>query len=474
VSRAQTATLLREGIAAAKAGNKALTRRLLREVTGLDPTNELAWLWLAGVSESTPDTLACLQKVLALNPDNERAQEGLKAARLQAGIAAAKAGNKDEARRYLQAVTEQDARHETAWLWLASVATTPAEAVGCLERVREINPHNDRARNGLKAARLQAGIAAAKAGNKDEARGHLQAATQLDATSELAWLWLAEVAESPADALACWQRVLEVNPQNDRARQGLERCQAQLAATPPAWVCPLCLTGATRAWNRCPTCGAVSNLADLDALLAPPGVDAEVIRQAVERYTNALSQQPDFDAQYHLGLAYLNGKQWDQAAACFKAALKLRPGDTALRARLQTFQGRRASLAAETNRPGQPCILVVDDSPTVCKLVAMTLEKQGYRVLTAADGYAAADCLHKVIPDLILLDIMMPGLDGYQVCKLVKEHPETAHVPVIMLSGKDGLFDKLRGRMAGSTEYVTKPFQPEKLLEVARKHCPAR
>src|SRR5262249_44967649 len=84
-------------------------------------------------------------------------------------------------------------------------------------------------------------------------------------------------------------------------------------------------------------------------------------------------------------------------------------------------------------------------SPTVCKLVTITLTNNGYRVLSSADGADAVSLISRSRPELILLDITMPRLDGYKLCKLVKSHPDTKHIPVVMLSGKDGFFDKTRG-----------------------------
>jgi twitching motility two-component system response regulator PilG len=127
---------------------------------------------------------------------------------------------------------------------------------------------------------------------------------------------------------------------------------------------------------------------------------------------------------------------------------------------------------AEQERARQPVVLVVDDSPTIRKLVAMTMEKNGYQVVVAADGYEAVDRIRdRGVPALILLDITMPGMDGYQLCKLLRQNRDTAKVPIVMLSGKDGFFSKIRGRMAGSTEYITKPFQPETLVKVVAKYC---
>jgi twitching motility two-component system response regulator PilG len=122
---------------------------------------------------------------------------------------------------------------------------------------------------------------------------------------------------------------------------------------------------------------------------------------------------------------------------------------------------------------GKRTVMVVDDSPTVRKILSMTLERAGYGVLSAADGEAALEALQNSVPDLILLDISMPKLDGYEVCKRVKADARTAHVPVVMLSGKDAFFDKVKGRMAGATEYLTKPFAtPAVLAAVGRMFEP--
>ena len=115
-------------------------------------------------------------------------------------------------------------------------------------------------------------------------------------------------------------------------------------------------------------------------------------------------------------------------------------------------------------------ILAVDDSPTIRKLVSMTMEGQGYRVVVASDGIEALAILKDENPDLILCDVAMPKLDGYQLCKIIKNSTDTKHIPVVMLSGKDGLFDKVRGKMAGCANYITKPFEPDLLISEVRKY----
>lgn len=119
---------------------------------------------------------------------------------------------------------------------------------------------------------------------------------------------------------------------------------------------------------------------------------------------------------------------------------------------------------------GAHTVLVVDDSPTVRKLVTITLEKHGYQVVSAFDGVAAIKEIAAHNPSLILMDVNMPRLDGYQLCKLVKKHDSTKHIPVVMLSGKDGMFDRLRGRLVGCSGYISKPFVPEVLLQAVEQH----
>lgn len=120
----------------------------------------------------------------------------------------------------------------------------------------------------------------------------------------------------------------------------------------------------------------------------------------------------------------------------------------------------------------EPTVLIVDDSPTVRKLVTLTLEKHGYRVISACDGVAAIREMAAHVPSLVLLDINMPRLDGYKLCKLIKKHDATRGIPVVMLAGKDGMFDRLRGRLVGCSDYIAKPFDSETLLSKVHDYLP--
>ncbi len=148
---------------------------------------------------------------------------------------------------------------------------------------------------------------------------------------------------------------------------------------------------------------------------------------------------------------------------------QLNPNNVILGSQINTMAIRLEDLRRhEENVEAMPkgkTILVVDDSATVRKLISSKLEKCGHNVLCAVDGVEAMETLEGMVPDLVLLDIAMPRMDGYAVCKLIRSKESVKDVPVVMISGKDGFFDKVRGKMAGTTGYITKPFGPETLMK---------
>lgn len=117
-------------------------------------------------------------------------------------------------------------------------------------------------------------------------------------------------------------------------------------------------------------------------------------------------------------------------------------------------------------------VMVIDDSNTIRRSAEIFLLKAGCEVILAEDGFDALAKITDHQPEVIFVDIMMPRLDGYQTCALIKKNARLRDIPVIMLSSKDGLFDRARGRLVGSDEYLTKPFTKDTLLEAVRRHRP--
>ncbi|MBV1914379.1 MAG: twitching motility response regulator PilG [Pseudomonadales bacterium] len=114
-------------------------------------------------------------------------------------------------------------------------------------------------------------------------------------------------------------------------------------------------------------------------------------------------------------------------------------------------------------------VMIIDDSKTIRRTAETLLSNIGCDVVTAIDGFEALAKIVDKQPDIIFVDIMMPRLDGYQTCALIKNNDEFKSTPVVMLSSKDGLFDKAKGRIVGSDDYLTKPFSKDELLEVIQR-----
>jgi twitching motility two-component system response regulator PilG len=140
----------------------------------------------------------------------------------------------------------------------------------------------------------------------------------------------------------------------------------------------------------------------------------------------------------------------------------------------QIMKQENASTMAETGSKGEeqngPCVLIVDDSATIRRSAQTMLSKEGLEVITAENGFEALSLIARHRPALIFVDIMMPRLDGYQTTAIIKNNAEYRDTPVVMLTSKDGLFDKARGRVVGSDLYLTKPFTREELVAAVKQH----
>jgi twitching motility two-component system response regulator PilG len=140
----------------------------------------------------------------------------------------------------------------------------------------------------------------------------------------------------------------------------------------------------------------------------------------------------------------------------------------------KAWPGIRITRVMEMNdSPDKLKVMVIDDSKTIRRTAETLLKKEGCEVITATDGFDALAKIADNKPDIIFVDIMMPRLDGYQTCALIKNNSEFKSTPVIMLSSKDGLFDRAKGRIVGSDEYLTKPFSKSELLGAIEAHTGA-
>jgi twitching motility two-component system response regulator PilG len=236
-------------------------------------------------------------------------------------------------------------------------------------------------------------------------------------------------------------------------------------------VCHFCATTLSEESESCLECGALQSLVSLKTF--EDRVEGDSARwQAFVDDVEATEYQADLTSCYRLGLAKMNLGQYEAALTVLKHALWLRPEDAELRGMVEELERAERRNARDAVSGSGRTVLIVDDNANVRELVTRTLEARSYRVRTASDGYEAIDVLRDHgAPDLILLDVAMPGLDGFHLCKLLRENPDTARLPIVMMSERDGLFGKLRGSMAGSTDSLSKPFEAKSLVKVVERHC---
>jgi twitching motility two-component system response regulator PilG len=250
-------------------------------------------------------------------------------------------------------------------------------------------------------------------------------------------------------------------------------------ATEPR-ICEFCSASLSGPVIRCNDCGAILTISDLDLVFSPNTVNIEAITNRVEELVaEGCNRELSKDELVWLGFGYLNLADIDAAIAGFQEAARLDPDDVVFAAEVNALHIRhkefkKHDLAEIEEEPAveepKRLILVVDDSATVRKLISGKLSDAGHEVFCAADGKEALEQLKALKPDLVLLDIAMPKMDGYEVCRKIRSTPETREIPVIMISGKDGVFDEDRGRLAGSSGFITKPFGPETLMSTVASY----
>ncbi|MBX7054449.1 MAG: response regulator [Pyrinomonadaceae bacterium] len=233
--------------------------------------------------------------------------------------------------------------------------------------------------------------------------------------------------------------------------------------------CPYCHAANEPHAFECSSCMAILTLSDLERLLANSNPNVEAVQEAVTRMESEWNLREFTEQELTvLGIGKLNLNDPDAGFAYLQEASRLNPNNVILASQVNALAIRLDEIRRQNEvhgaMPKGKTILVVDDSATVRKLISSKLEKSGHNVVCAEDGVDAMSVLESTVPDLVLLDIAMPRMDGYSVCKLIRSNEATKEVPVVMISGKDGFFDKVRGRMAGTTGYITKPFGPETLM----------
>lgn len=484
-----TQTALQQGVIAAQAQDFDRARELLQHVTTESPDNVLAWYWLATASSTADAAINCLRRVLALDRAHAPAREALARLLVSEARNTAIAGNRDGARVLASEATELQPDAVLTWRTLADYANSHVDRIDALRRVVALAPDDAAIRTQLRQALLARAVIIAST-DKAEARRRFREAAALNSSDPRIWQALCNLAANRDEQLQCLRELLRVAPGHQQGRTMMRKAliddaRALAAAGESETACSrwreaVDLTGGDiEAWlglaETTSDTAEAEHAIELAYQLDPQDARAKAAMEKLRgpQIDPAALPSPDdafgrFDADAPGAAQAADGAELDDSLFNALAQLPVTDAPPVPAAPAATPADGRAAVNGDA-----ATVLVVDDSPTIRRILGLTLERAGYRVIAEANGQSALDRLKDLVPRVVLLDIAMPDLDGYEVCKRIKQDPRTTAVPVIMLSGKGAFFDKVKGHMAGATEYLTKPFETPEVLAVVTAHCQA-
>jgi twitching motility two-component system response regulator PilG len=437
---------------------------------------------------------------------------------MRKGILAAKAGNSILARLHLQEAVETDPDSVDCWLWLAWVTESPASARLFLERVLQLDPHHEVAQTGL---RWTESLCESCVPELTEVA--VEGKTTITSPDN----FVIDEHGNPNSVVS--KKVNQQEPGGSPEAEAISASLAEETLEPEVFETTAQPDFETVEQDETTLCGEFSDeycmqeavVASVDHQLTSLFTSEKLLDElqtidsdfeqadTAEDRVSAIESESDSHSQTNEAVEFeVAPKTSDELTEKTGCAESLEPsaeakeGSTESPAESTTANHKQSdsgTVASDHPSPtdesalleheneqdpvdssqsasagdDRPLIVVCDDSPTVRKLVCMSLEPHGFSVMTADDGVEGSDLIRRVVPHLVLTDINMPEMDGYQLCKSVTKNPLTQDIPVIMLSGKDGLFDKLRGKLVGSTDHLSKPFSPRDLLRVVRSHLEA-
>jgi CheY-like chemotaxis protein/Tfp pilus assembly protein PilF len=504
-------TLVKRAIAAQNEGSHEISAQCLSHALAHDANCESAWEFKASISEDQDEKMACLERVLSINPDNAGAAEAMafiQREKIEAVFAEAKShvvhGDNKKAvklvNQYLDIVTD----NADAWVLKAHLTNDVEQKMEALEKALESNPNHAAARSSYDflsnlnapaegpepeqtsdplSAEAEEPLAVVEEEPVQEAapatEGQVFTEEEPVRVTDEEPVFAAEeesAGELPAEELAATndqpigEPTDDVSVSYDDGYVADAPTQEVINIGGDAVTCAFCAMDINSRAFKCGNCHAVISLSDPESLLANPYADFELIHPAVMRMESEANNREFSNAELlSLGIGHLNLRNYEAGLSYLHEAARRDPNNVVLTSEVNTLAIRVEEIQHHNevyqSRPKGKTILVVDDSPTVRKLISGKLEKSGHNVVCAADGVEALERMNEITPDLVLLDITMPRMDGYEVCKQIRSNPEAQNLPVVMISGKDGFFDKVRGKMAGTTGYVTKPFGPETLMK---------
>jgi CheY-like chemotaxis protein len=491
----------------AAAGARAEALDLAAEATRLAPNSQSVWLSIAALTDDQKERIEALRKAVAITPDDAQLRTRLRQALLARGVMPSI--DRAEARACFKEAAAINPNDPRVWQALAKLADTPAEAVDALRELVRVAPDQPHGHFALRNALAADARALAESGRTDDARARWQEIISTTNNDVEAWLGVAATTSDENEATEAIETAHRLNPTHEQvieAKARLERSRidpatveapvdafarfdapadvaapaddpfAQLDSTLDAFAQLSDPVGTpapapTPAFaTEAPAAAAPGPIVDLESALEEAAVVETVSIDSIDQPEQTVSL--DFDTVMQSPEAPASSHQSPDLSLEPPAASPQPPAPSRQSEDVAAaIPAAVESVSAPAYSSSRKTVMIVDDSPTIRKILGLTLERAGYKVIAEPDGESAIERLLQVVPDLILLDIAMPKIDGYEVCKRLKQDPRTKAVPVVMLSGKGALFDKVKGHMAGASEYLTKPFETPAVLAVVATYC---
>lgn len=299
------------------------------------------------------------------------------------------------------------------------------------------------------------------------------------------WMWLERTLNSMTVIEFALKKAAHINPKSSELADDVKKFIAARKEIKSDFVlrCPFCWMPVKEKDSKCPHC--LGNFFIDPTFFKKVGkAKIDIIDKAINRYNQALQEgvanSTKVYLHFYLAMAYLNREYYQEGLEQLQEIATLAPKNRALLQQgflLKQHMKSTGLISAsdqQANSQDLPLtnakILVVEDSMVTRKVIARTLVASGYEVIEAKDADEALNDIEAKNPNLILLDIILPGRSGYEILAEIKTMPKLAKVPVIMLTSRDSLFDKIKGKVSDADEYLTKPFQPDELLMIVKKY----
>ena len=444
------ARALRLAIDHARRGNAVAARILLVDICTRNPDNELAWLWRASLATTADEGLSYMDQVLRLNPQNRTALGWLakmgRPAPAPPKAAESSIGGNLSGASHNRASENTDAGDRCAENRHSERLNTENSNVGGADNRSTDNRSADK-------------HSADRSAEKQDGEGRSAERRVFDHS-------VADQRSSGSGAsgsqTAGSRGVQDQSAQYESAGRQADAARTVARESPPS--CPVCHTAIEPAAVRCASCRSVLIVTGPIDFALSRSADMALTAAAIEHW-KTLAATGSMEAELALATVYLNVLDYARASHHLKQAIQRGlPSPTPV----LLASGILMKVLMH------PVVMVVDDSATIRDVVVRTLGQHEILPLPVGNPYEVIDTLAAQKPALVLLDVTMPGVDGLELCRKIRSNKETRNTPVIMLTGHDALIDKLVGKMAGATEYLTKPFKPDALLKTVRKYLEKR